>query len=614
MILENKILYGFNEQETLQKSRLAHFKTLGYKSFEAENEEANNPVGFLQESLHLDKFRLPFPYDENLIKFDFAPVYWATSSQAISVLESCTKSSSGKDFILDYFNYIKVFFFKWAIVDSPSEKKYFALSALNNLKREEYNRYILNVILHAVMLIFEKSVFDAEGAEIQINRAFTLLESLEIEDKYKSELKYLLNIYYGFLFLKKNEAEIAIEKFSDALAVKTNGVNATFYLALSHARLNNVANVENYIRKVYEYDQKRIALAVEINHQGMFNSLVHNPVMSYFFEFREFSGYIDLFRSLKERNENVASIELTNLRLKISKLKEIWISDYFEGDIAESLNFLETVLQLYNGSENVIFLGASNLLMNKFHLLIESIREEIKLRTDAEVEEKLGIYDKHIEDSASETQRLKGEMEQLKQKIKMNLKENTERVTRMIASYISDIELEIQNLNNMDKFNHKSTFNSTITYSIIISLIIFMIGGLASYVNNSEVNAWDFKSAMGVVFSGGLKWSAVSIFIGTLVSFILSASTLLEKSNRKLQLMREIGTMKSNKDKEINNLKIQAEEKEKLLDERYERRINEYHYRLKDLKEQKQTEEAHLKELIMKKYTKFDEQLTNLLK
>ena len=614
MIVEDNILSEINEQETLQRSRRAHFKTLGYKSFEAEPEESNNAISFLQGCLHFDKFRLPYPYNENLIKFEYAPIYWATSSESISILESYTKSSSGKDFALDYFNYIKEFYFKWTIVDSPSEKKYFALSALNNLKRSDYNKYILNVILHAVILIFEKSVYDPEEAEQQINNAITLLESIGIDDKYKNKLRYLLNIYYGFLFLKMNDAISAIEKFTNALAVKSNGVNAAFYLALSHARLNNIDLAEKYIRSVYEYDQERIAIAVEQNHQAMFNSLVHNPVISYFFEFKEFSGLIDIFKNLKERNENIAVIELNILRVKISRLKEIWVDEYFGGEIVESLLFLENVLQLYNGAENVIFLGASNLLTNKFNNLIESIRNEIKTRTDAEVEEKLEIYDEHILNAGSETQRLNAEMIKLKEKIKNSLKENSERISKSIASNVNNIEMEIQNLGNMEKFNHKSTFNSTITYSIIISLIIFLIGGLASYVNNSEVNAWDFKSVMGIVFSGGLKWSAISIFIGALVSFILSASTLLEKSNRKLQLMREIGAMKSNKEKEIEKLKFQAGEKEKMLEERYVRKIDELNHRLKDLNEQKQMEEMRLKQLIMKKYSKFDKQLTDLLK
>jgi|GEM_PF-3848559 len=614
MILEEKILSGFNEQETLHRSRRANFKSLGYKSFEVEAEESNNPIGFLQQCLHFEKFHLPFPYDENLIKFEFAPIILTSSSEPISILENYSKASCGKEFILDYFSYIKEFYFKWTIVDSPSEKKYFALSALNSLKRSEYNKYILNTILHAVILLFEKSVYDSEAAEYQLKNALLLLESVEIDDKQKKKLEYLLNIFYGFLFLKRNDTESAIEKFSNAYAIKPNGVNAAFYLALSHARLHNTGIAEEYIRNVYDYDQKRISLVIERNHQGMLDSLVHNPATSYFFEFIEFSGFIDLFKNISERNKNIAVVELNNMRIKISRLKDIWIGEYFEGEIIESLNFLETILQLYNGTENVIFLGTSNLLANKFNSLIGSIRHEIKVRTDAEVEEKLEIYDRRIENGVNETQRLNNEMIKFKEKIKNNIKESSERITKTSASYINAIEMEIQNLGNVDKFNHKSTFNSTITYSVIISLIIFMVGGLASYVNNSEVNAWDFKSVMSIVFSGGLKWSAVSIFIGTLVSFILAASTMLEKSKRKLMLMREIGTIKSNKEKELEILKIKAEEKERMLEERYVHKINEYNLRLKDLKEQKLTEESRLKEIVMKKYSRFDEQLLELLK
>lgn len=613
MIFEEKIIDGATERKALEKSRVANFKSLGYKFFEADDELLNKPIKLIKDTLQLSKFSLPSPYDEMLLNFECAPVFWVTSSHLIQRLENYFKATASKEFVLDYFNYTKEFYFKWVIVDSPADKKYFAVSTLNALKHTKQNNFILNTILHATILIFEKSLYDAETAENQMTKALSLVESIDIEESFKNELNYILNVFHGFLFLKQSDVEGAIEKFTEANRIKPDGINAAFYLALSHARLNNFETTENLIRKVYELDQNRIELAINKNNRVMFGSFIHKPMVSYFFEFNEFSKFIQIFSTIKERNENIASVELNQIRARLTKLKELRISDYMDVDILESFNFLDNILQFYKGTGNVHFLGASNIYANKFFGVVENIKDLIKMEVDSEIREKLTVYSKCIDDNKNELQRLKVELDQLREKIKIKLAEKSEKASNMIAAKISEIELEIQNLDLVERYNHKLTFNNSIIYSVIISFILFMIGGLAGYANSSSVNAWDFKSVMSIVFSEGLKWSAVSIFIGTIISFIMSASTLFEKSNRKLLLMREVGAIKNSKESELENLIAMSEERQRIIEERFERRIKELKKRTEDLENQKQAEESTLKESMMGKYLKLDEQLAALL-
>lgn len=613
MILEEKIIDGPSEQKALEKSRVANFKSLGYKFFEADDELLNKPIKLIKETLQQSKFSLPSPYDEILLNFEFAPIYWVTSSRLIQRLENYIKATASKEFVLDYFNYTKEFYFKWVIVDTPVDKKYFAISALKALKHTEQNNFILNTILHTTILIYEKSLYDKETAENQMKKALSLVQSLNIEESYKNELNYILNIFNGFLFLKLSDVEGAIEKFTEANRIKPDGVNSIFYLALSHARLNNFETTENLIRKVYDLDQNRIALAIKKNHRVMFSNFVHKPMVSYFFEFNEFSNIIEIFSTIKERNEKIASVELNQLRLRITKLKELSISDYMDENILESFNFLDNILQFFKGTGNVHFLGASNIYVSKFQGIVECIKDLIKIEVDSEIREELKVYSKSIDESKNELQRLKVELVQLREKIKIRLAEKSDKTLKMIAAKVSEVELEIQNLDIVKIYNHKLTFNNSIIYSLIISFILFMIGGLAGYANSNSINAWDFKSVMSIVFTEGLKWSAVSIFIGTIISFSLSASTLLKKSNRKLQLMREVGVVKNSKQSELENLKLMSEERQNIIEERYERRIKEYQKRTEDLEDQKQVEESALRKSMMGKYLKLDEQLAALL-
>lgn len=613
MIVEEKIINGYSEKEALQKSRLANFRTLGNRYFEAGRNDSRDPVSIIKENLQLNKLALPSPYDENILNYELAPIYWVTSASLVKKLENHIKSTAPKDYVLDYFNYIKEFYFKWVIIDAPADKKYFAVSALNAIKQTNRENFISNAILHAVILIFEKSLFNGAAAEDLLQEALSLSESIELGESYKQELIYILNIFYGLLFLKQNDPENAIEKFNSALLNKPDGINSKFYLALSFARINDIENTEKYIRKVYEADQKLIAFAIENNSTAMLKRFIHKTFTSYFFEFKEIANFIDAFRYIKERNENIASIELNSLRGQLLKLKEFRISEYYDDAITESHKFLETVLQFYHGTENVFFSGASDIFLKKFNQLIEDIRNSIRLKAYDDVSENLKVFDKVIEDSKIESHRLQEEMELIREKIKLNLNEKSERKIKMIATTVSNIEHEIQNLDSVEKFNHKLTFNNSLTYSLIITSIVFMVGGLAGYANTTDINAWDFKSVMSIVFSEGLKWAAVSFFIGTLISFILAASTLFEKSNRKMQLMKEIGTLKKSKEKEIDALKHFAEAREKTLEERYERRIKEYHERTEDLKKQKSNEEENLKKSFMKKYWRVEEQLAELI-
>ena len=185
MIIEDKIVDGFDEQEALHKSRIAHFRTLGFKFFDADNDRSKNQINLIKEGLQFNKLPLPSQFDENLIDYNFAPIYWVTSSPLVIMLENHIKSMAPKEFILDYFNYIKEFYFKWIIVDSPADKKYFAVSAINALKHTNNNNFtITNILLHSTILIFEKSLFNAAEAENQLNKALSLLKSVDMEDRF----------------------------------------------------------------------------------------------------------------------------------------------------------------------------------------------------------------------------------------------------------------------------------------------------------------------------------------------------------------------------------------------------------------------------------------------
>ena len=77
--------------------------------------------------------------------------------------------------ILDYFNYIKEYYKKWTYMVGPKDKKFYAISTLNLLKQESNKDFILNLLLHATILIFEESLFAPSEAEIILKKAFIVV-------------------------------------------------------------------------------------------------------------------------------------------------------------------------------------------------------------------------------------------------------------------------------------------------------------------------------------------------------------------------------------------------------------------------------------------------------
>ena len=111
-----------------------------------------------------------------------------------------------------------------------NDSKYFALSVIKQIKNARKNA--LNLILHATILAYDKVLFDPAEALQQLEEAENVLLAKDLDELESMELRYVIKLYKGFIYLKTGEFDNARQYLEEALNYKENGISAIFILQL----------------------------------------------------------------------------------------------------------------------------------------------------------------------------------------------------------------------------------------------------------------------------------------------------------------------------------------------------------------------------------------------
>ena len=495
----------------------------------------------------------------------------------------------------------------------PKDKKFYAISTLNLLKQESNKDFILNLLLHATILIFEESLFAPSEAEIILKKALKLKDQIQIDEQIRENLEYIILIYYGFLFLANNKIQYSNQKFKDALKLNPNGVNAGFYFALTNTKLDNTEDVVESIGILYEYDQKRIAYSVEQSNFNLFVNFVRNPIISNFFEFEDFIKYKDLFITINESNRNIANVTSNSLRTKLHNLNNLSAKEFYNSEILNIDNFLQKVIRLFQSTNNTFVLGTSYNLVNKFDDLVDKIKYTLNNKINNEINNQLKFYKQDIKDKLKESEKLKGKLEKFKKDLEKKSKLELERIANIIANIIRDIEHEIVELDNKQDYSPRVSFNNSMTYVILFSFLTFLISGFIGYIKSNPSSISDLENVLLIVLLSGLKWSVMSTFIGTTIAFFASLFTIASKSSKKQELLKEITLANKLKEREINKIKLLVESKNRFIESSYKKKMQTYSSTIKLLQNKEKRSEQALKEKATEKHKDVIEKL-DLLK
>jgi hypothetical protein len=574
------------------------FRGLAKKYFQLDTLKESDHLKLLKESSRFFSFSLPDEINEIFIKYEEAPLFWVFRSPVILYLEKFYASSQNNSRNQNYYKSARDFYTKWLLNKNENEKKYFAVSVLNILERQSNSNNILNFILQAIVLGYDNNVLNFSKAIELLEKTEEMINEQKLHDNIKQELRYLICLYRGFIQMRQNENENALENFAEAVSLKPFGVTAKFYREYNNSILYGNSLDNEILHDLYSYDIARIEYSIDKNDLSMMDYLINNAVIHNLFYYPELTGsYTAIYDFLSGINSTL-EYDLNKLKADLYNFKNLRINEYLHEENLTEISFLEKIFKSYINDENIFFKGISGKLHQKFRQIVENIVNAINQKYYDEIKEKLKIYVNEIEYKTSDLELIKQEHDKLKIRIKERLHNTINGIEERAANDIAYFEKRIENLQNEQGCNPKVSFKNAMTYNIILSFTTFLMGGCAEYSNTFMSETSKFSQFFPVVVISGFKWGVIAFTIGLVISLITAGLSILEGTNQKQKLLRAINRIKDDKDYQIEYYKKESARTEKESEDKFKVRIEEKKKYIDKLKTEKdEQEKKHLEEI-----------------
>jgi hypothetical protein len=602
--------------ESLSKEmRAARFRTYAKEHFQDLAKREPDYLEFIKRSAQFYSFRLNPDKGEFFIPYSSAPFFWLCDSPAMTKFEEWLKQESrGRITALEGYRTIKEFYCKWATFKSEQEKKYYSLSTLKLVEREQNRDNILVQVLHAVMLTFDKKLFNPEKAVELLEGALSTLENLRLENQLKIELQYLLNLYAGFAFLKQMNYIGAIEKFTQAVNISQLGLTAKFYLAYSEKRSGSTEAAGMVLGDILHYDKAAIEFAIEMNSMSFLAYAIRNAVTYEVFAESEFAELLEDIKAAMSVEMGLQETSFVKISESLVRLNEAKVKDFYTEDLEKSIAFLDKTSTGFIGNRNTIADYSIAPLQKKLAKILEKIIETITQKFQGEIYEQLRQYDVEIEDNLNVIKHLESEEEEMKNLQKKKFNDALEDLENTIQENIAFLENKMENIHLEAKFNPQAVFNNSMVYNLIITLVVFTIGAFFGCSRGALDNPDGLRDVMSTVMLGGIKWSVITFFIGTIISAFTAAFAVMERTTEKQNILRKITYFKSHKEREAELLTRENDKRIKTIAENFKERVSEHRRTVDRLRAEKDDHYAELLEGANKKIDEYKERLNGVIK
>ncbi len=568
--MNDDIIYEGDLNDTAITEMLSRrFKNLSREYLQLDLKKDSDFLSLVKDSSRFFSFSLPLPINEIFIRYEDAPLFWVYRTPLLVYLEELFKLSMPQSSTKSIHNSIKDFYTKWVMMNPGNEKKYFAASAINFIEKKANKNNFLYAILHSIILSYDNYFYNPQKSLELLDTAQDLVNDTELGDTFREEIYYLISLYGGFLFLNQKQIPSAKEKFAESLSIKPYGVSAKFYNTYTEAVLNNQILSGDIVSDLYDFDIQRMIYAIDANSISMLEYFMNNSVIGNFFYYYEFVPSVEMFANFFRDVKGTRHFDLNVIKINLTQFKDLKLSSYYTPEFEKNLAFLENVLQKYSANENILFLGASEKLHLKFKNTLEIVINEIKNKYYKEVDDKLLKFDVELQEKTRELESISKDNEGVRKKLHERMKSTIEEIERVAASNIAILEDRISNLHMIQSLDPKMAFKNAMTYNLILSVTVFMMGGCAGYSNNFLGDASKMNNAFSVIMSTGLKWGAIAFLVGFLISLISAGLAMLEGSNQKQKLLQTINTIKNEKNQQVSFVKEEGVQKEKELEEKF---------------------------------------------
>lgn len=571
------------------------FRNFAKESFQFEAKSSIEYLKSFKESIKFFHLDVPPQLNEIFVRIEDAPLFWIYESPIVQYLEDVLRIYLGKSKDYDHYKTIKECYTKWIVIKSENEKQYFASSTLNYIDKSSSKHNFFYLILKAVLFTYEKSIANTATACDLLNKSIDVINSTKVSETYKDELLYFINVFIGFAYLKHKETEPARESFNKALAIKPYGITAKFYLAVVEVQQSDYEAAEELVKNLSEYDLSRIEYSIKKNNAGMFKYFVNNSVVYNLFYHREFAVMINQIEANLYAVLTPDSALLAQLKTNLSKLVELEMKSYYVDETNKTIAFLGKLIDHYLESKNMLVHASYRYLTRKFNEMGMALYEGIKSKYANEVRERLKAFDDQIQEKRYSITLLTNDFESLKTKQKEKLAAAIKEIGEKIEEYILIVESKINAIPLETKHDPVYSFKNMMTYNIIISSLLFFIGGCSGYSSQYFSGGIEFKEILGQLIIAGIKWGLGTFLVGFLLAIVVAISTFVSRTAYKQKLVQKINWLKNQKELEISGTRKEFEAKEKLLKESFDDRIADLKASIEELQKDRATLESETK-------------------
>jgi hypothetical protein len=427
----------------------------------------------------------------------------------------------------------------------------------------------------------------------EFRKAESMLVNLELSQKLKQELSYYLNLYSAFAHQSIFQYDSAIEYLNAAIDVNPFAVTARYYLLQNLLQFNDLEQSNQITEKLFKVDLERLKYALEECNSLVFDYCLTNPITPNLF-------INNIFAAISPVVEKLITNSLSHqksgeeLEKKLNNLINLRLDDHFDAEIKTSFSFLKYIFLEQKNISSPFFRMILPDVEKKFQSAVDKLKNIIREESLAQCYKELKAYDEIIEDNKRSKEQLEKEIVEFKQDIQKKLNDSIKAVEEYTTAAIQETEFNLAHAHEVDKFNPTLAFNNAMIYNLVVSVIVFLIGAIAGYFNNSH-GTIEFYDMFSSVLITGAKWTALTFIFGVFVASGISVFVLAEKATYKQNLKRRINELKKEKDYSIELLKQEAARKEKSVSENLSERIEYYKRRIEDLRKEKEETEKHLK-------------------
>ncbi len=573
---------------------LSKFNKLARDHFQLTIKNETDQINVIKESIRFFSLDLPVELKEIFLSANDAPLFWIFESSLLNQIEEFMKFNFKGLAHTELHKQIKENYTRWATTKLKSEKEYYSTTTINFIERDINKHNFFKLILKGILSTYQPTYYNPSRALELFENTLDLISTLRITDYLKVELKYMVQLYIGFLHVKENNFDKANLAFKNALEGRPQGCTAKLYCALTEVNLGSEDLALFYFKEIFTYDLQRLGVALKTNNPAMFNYLFRNAFIYNVFHEKDFAKAADAIGSIlneyREHEDGFFERCLENMNL----LKAQKFDEYYDEEIKKTIAFLEKIIPLYVKTSNSLLFAVFPEFKTKFNGIITNIVNKVREHLYLEVKQKLQTYDLVIKDNLGAEKHLREELENFKAKVKESLSSEINKTNEAFDNDAKNVEMRINDLPNIDRYNPRVSLSTNMTYNIIIAFIVFFIGGVTGYSNRMVDDVSEFNSLFAIILISGSKWGAISFLIGVVISVVMSGVILMERYEIKSKLMRRLNYLKVEKEKVIAELKESFAEREKMMVENMNHSINQHKKKAEDMKEQRNAAEKEM--------------------